>query len=85
MGCHTFLQGGLPDPGIEPTSPALQMGCLPTEPPEKPYFMYSMYIMYYEFGFKSFLFLSLCEVRKYFWWNFLAKKISCFDALWALF
>ena len=47
--------------------------------------MYSMYIMYYEFGFKSFLFLSLCKVRKYFWWNFLAKKISCFDAMWALF
>ena len=80
-----FSRGRLPDPGIEPTSRALQTGCLPTEPPGKPYFRYSMYIMYYEFGFKSFLFLSLCEVRKYFCWNFLAKKISCFDAMWALF
>ena len=36
-GCHAFLQGGLPDPGIEPASPALQADCLPTEPPEKPH------------------------------------------------
>ena len=28
--------GGLPDPGIEPTSPALQADSLPSEPPGKP-------------------------------------------------
>ena len=28
--------GDLPDPGIEPRSPALQADALPSEPPEKP-------------------------------------------------
>ena len=28
--------GDLPNPGIEPRSPALQVDSLPTEPPEKP-------------------------------------------------
>ena len=28
--------GGLPDPGIEPRSPALQADALPSEPPGKP-------------------------------------------------
>ena len=28
--------GDLPDSGIEPASPALQAGSLPSEPPEKP-------------------------------------------------
>ena len=28
--------GDLPDPGIEPVSPALQVDSLPTEPPGKP-------------------------------------------------
>ena len=29
--------GDLPNPGIKPTSPALQADSLPTEPPGKPY------------------------------------------------
>ena len=29
--------GDLPDPGIEPMSPALQADSLPSEPPGKPY------------------------------------------------
>ena len=29
--------GALPDPGMEPRSPALQADCLWSEPPEKPY------------------------------------------------
>ena len=29
--------GDLPNPGIEPRSPALQADCLPSEPPGKPY------------------------------------------------
>ena len=32
----SFLSpGDLPDPGIEPGSPALQVGSLPSEPPEE--------------------------------------------------
>ena len=30
------IPGDLPDPGIKPTSPALQADSLPTEPPGKP-------------------------------------------------
>ena len=30
--------GDLPDPGIEPRSPALQAGALPSKPPGKPIF-----------------------------------------------
>ena len=36
VSCHFFLQGDLPDPGIESTSlvsPALQADSLPSEPP----------------------------------------------------
>ena len=33
---HFLLQGIFPDPQIEPGSPALQAGSLPTEPPGKP-------------------------------------------------
>ena len=33
VGCHSLLQGNLPNPGIEPRSPALQADCLPSEPP----------------------------------------------------
>ena len=29
--------GDIPDPGIEPRSPALQVVSLPSEPPGKPY------------------------------------------------
>ena len=36
VGCHFLLQGNLPDPGIEPRSPALLADALPSEPPEKP-------------------------------------------------
>ena len=36
MGCPSLLQGGLPDPGMEPGSPALQADSLPSEPPQRP-------------------------------------------------
>ena len=36
VGCHALLWGGLPNPGIEHRSPALQADSLPSEPPEKP-------------------------------------------------
>ena len=36
-GCHVLLSpGDFPDPGIEPGSPALRAGALPSEPPGKP-------------------------------------------------
>ena len=36
VGCHSCLQGNLPDPGTEPGYPALQVDSLPSEPPRKP-------------------------------------------------
>ena len=35
VGCHSFFQGGLPNPGSEPGSPALQADSLLSEPPGK--------------------------------------------------
>ena len=32
LGCHTFLQGNLPNPGVKPRSPTLQVESLSTEP-----------------------------------------------------
>ena len=36
VGCHALLQEDLPNPGIKPRSPTLQVDSLPTEPPGKP-------------------------------------------------
>ena len=36
MGCHSLLQGNLPDPGTEPGSPELQVDSFPNEPPGNP-------------------------------------------------
>ena len=36
VGCHSFLQGNLPNPGIEPRSSALQAGYLPSDLSGKP-------------------------------------------------
>ena len=44
-GLHSPLQGDLPDPEIEPRSPALQAESLPTEPPGRP-IVVSMYVGY---------------------------------------
>ena len=38
MGCHSLLQGDLPNPVLEPVSPALQADSLPSEPLGKPPF-----------------------------------------------
>ena len=38
VGCHFLLQGNLPDPRIEPRSPALQT--LPSEPQGKHYVVF---------------------------------------------
>ena len=35
VGCHALLQGNLPNPGIEPRSPTLQVDSLLPEPPGK--------------------------------------------------
>ena len=37
MGSHPLKQGDLPDPEIEPKSPALQADCFPSESPGKSY------------------------------------------------
>ena len=37
VGCHSFLQGGLPNPGMEPESPALGGEFFITEPAGKPH------------------------------------------------
>ena len=37
VGCHFFLQGNLPHPGIEPGSLALQADASPSEPPGNPW------------------------------------------------
>ena len=44
VGSYSLLQGILPDPGIEPGSPALQEYSSPTEPPGKP--MIKMILLY---------------------------------------
>ena len=36
VGCHALLQGHLPNSGIEPRFPALQVDSLLSEPPGKP-------------------------------------------------
>ena len=36
VGSHSLFQGNLPNPGIEPRSPALWADSLPPEPPGKP-------------------------------------------------
>ena len=36
MSCHFLFQGNLPNPGIEPTPPALAGGFFTTEPPGTP-------------------------------------------------
>ena len=36
VGCHSLLQGDLPDPGTDLRSSALQADSLPSEPPGKP-------------------------------------------------
>ena len=36
VGCHFLLWGNLPDPGIDPGTPALQADSLPSELPAKP-------------------------------------------------
>ena len=40
VSSHSLLQGNLPDPWIQPRSPALQADSLPSEPQGKPYRYY---------------------------------------------
>ena len=39
VGCHALLPGDLPNPGIQPRSPALQADALTSEPPGKSCFI----------------------------------------------
>ena len=45
MSSHSLLQGNLPDPGIEPASPALAGGFFTAEPPGKPFYKLATYIL----------------------------------------
>ena len=45
LGCHDLLQGNLPNPGIKPRYPALQVDSLPSEPPGKPKNCWSGYLI----------------------------------------
>ena len=42
--------GDLPDPGIEPRSPALQTDALPSDPPGKPQTAYILVLLLYPFS-----------------------------------
>ena len=53
VGSHSLLQGNLPDPGIEPRSPALQADYLPPEPPWKPWIFSDLSIKMNEIGRQS--------------------------------
>ena len=45
MGCPFLLWGDVPDPGVEPRSPALQVDSLLTEPPGKPHMRYAFFFL----------------------------------------
>ena len=44
VDCHFLLEGNLPNPGIEPMSPALASGFFTTEPPGEPC-IYTLYFV----------------------------------------
>ena len=48
MDCYSvFLgEGNLPNPGIDPGSPALQAASLPSEPPERMIHEYNPYVKF---------------------------------------
>ena len=52
VGCHTLIQGNLPNPGIKPRSPSLQADPLLAELPGKPIYTHIM-IYYYLTDFKG--------------------------------
>jgi len=76
MGSYFLLQEDLPDPGIEPRSPALQADTLPSEPPGKPVHTY-IYTIYSEVKIKHDLSdtqpsaMTLCETY-----------LGTYDSLW---
>ena len=50
--------GDLPDPGVEPWSPALQVDALSSEPPGKPGIYWSRFLLIYLFGYTQDLWVS---------------------------
>ena len=72
VGCHSLLQGNLPDPGIKPRSPALQTDSLLSEPPGKTLVIIDVY--------RSDVYRCL-HVSTY--WIWLAYYVLwCCNALW---
>ena len=49
VGYYALLQGGLPNPGIEPRSPTLQVDSLPSESPGKPKINIEIFIILYKY------------------------------------
>ena len=45
VGSQFLLQGGLPNPGMEPKSPALQADSWPSESPGKPHLRHSLFFI----------------------------------------
>ena len=54
-GCPFSSSGDLPDPGIEPGSPALQADSLPSEPPGKPWGWGKERLRFYRVNFNTHL------------------------------
>ena len=86
VGCHFPSPGDLPNPGIQPTSPALASRFFTTEPPRKPKIV--SYLLLNHFAINSkFLLMSLnafltCfgECRALYYYIFISKHIlsACF-------
>ena len=60
--------GGLPDPGIEPRSPGLQVDSLPSGPPGNPIYVYTyifkffvlFYYLFMSISISDYLFMRIC-------------------------
>ena len=77
---HSVLQGNLPNPGIEPRSPALQADSLPAEPQGKAFFFFfffylSVYIFWWHIN--DNMFLSLPSIL-----NFITYPLLLFLLVW---
>ena len=66
VGCHSLLQGGLPNAGIKPGSPALQADSLPSESQTEVRWRQCVFtgFMLPPEGFLLLLFLSLCDTGR---------------------
>ena len=59
------LPGGLPNPGTEPRSPALQADSLPSEPPEKPNYTYINISIHMHMDLYKYLYINMFYILMY--------------------